>query len=112
MPLNFSPTITHWIWHLRDEDYRKRSVTEMSRVIDFALELKPYFKNSNKPLGIITNVGGFTQDGPMSKDEINDCYSRLLKSLEELSVSGVEIWPQTMPPFPWHFGGQYTTIFF
>ena len=27
-------------------------------------------------------------------------------SLSNLDMSGVEIIPQTMPPFPWHFGGQ------
>jgi len=27
-------------------------------------------------------------------------------SLSNLDTSGVEIIPQTMPPFPWHFGGQ------
>jgi len=33
-------------------------------------------------------------------------------SLDELDREGVEIIPQTMPPFPWHFGGQrYHNLF-
>jgi N-acetylneuraminate synthase len=30
----------------------------------------------------------------------------LYESLSQLDTDGVEIIPQTMPPFPWHFGGQ------
>ena len=33
-------------------------------------------------------------------------YAAILRSLNELDLTGVEIIPQTMPPFPWHFGGQ------
>jgi N-acetylneuraminate synthase len=33
-------------------------------------------------------------------------YAQLEISLSELDVTGVEVIPQTMPPFPWHFGGQ------
>jgi len=37
---------------------------------------------------------------------------RLAASLAELRCDGVEIIPQTMPPFPWHFGGQrYHNLF-
>ena len=36
----------------------------------------------------------------------------LLDSLHQLDTEGVEIIPQTMPPFPWHFGGQrYQNLF-
>ena len=32
---------------------------------------------------------------------------RLIESLTQITTGGdVEIIPQTMPPFPWHFGGQ------
>jgi N-acetylneuraminate synthase len=33
-------------------------------------------------------------------------YERLGRSLHQLDTEGVEIIPQTMAPFPWHFGGQ------
>jgi GTP pyrophosphokinase len=39
-------------------------------------------------------------------------YEQFFKSLKELDTEGVEIIPQTMAPFPWHFGGQrYQNIF-
>ena len=28
------------------------------------------------------------------------------EALKSIDLSEVEIIPQTMPPFPWHFGGQ------
>ena len=33
-------------------------------------------------------------------------YSRLAENLSKIDTIGVEIIPQTMPPFPWLFGGQ------
>jgi len=78
----------------------------MRRVIDVTKALRPYFLNANQPIGIITNIGGFSQDSPLSSNEIQDCRARLRESLSELNDTAVQIWPQTMPPFPWHFGGQ------
>lgn len=95
----------------KDEEYRSRSVKEMQRVIDIALELQPYFERSKKPL-IIVNAGGFTSSGFMTEAERTEAYVILEKSLGELNMEGVELIPQTMPPFPWHFGGQqYHNLF-
>ena len=33
-------------------------------------------------------------------------YELFADSLKKLDAEGVEIIPQTMAPFPWHFGGQ------
>jgi sialic acid synthase SpsE/sugar phosphate isomerase/epimerase len=89
-----------------DEGYRKESIRQMRRVIEVTKALRPYFMNANQSIGIITNVGGFSQDSPLSSNEIKDCRARLRESLSELNDAAVQIWPQTMPPFPWHFGGQ------
>ena len=36
----------------------------------------------------------------------------LNESLSQLKNDHIEIWPQTMPPYPWHFGGQrYQNLF-
>jgi len=89
-----------------NEAYRKESIRQMWRVIEVVKALRPYFLNASQPIGIITNVGGFSQDSPLSSHEIKDCRARLRDSLSELNDAAVQIWPQTMPPFPWHFGGQ------
>ena len=39
-------------------------------------------------------------------------YQLRVESLSALDSEGIEIIPQTMPPFPWHFGGQrYHNLF-
>lgn len=88
-----------------DETYRRHSISELQKVVDITRRLKPFFKRSNRPL-IIVNVGGFTQNAPLKESEVNIYYERLVNSLSKINAEGVEIIPQTMPPFPWLFGGQ------
>lgn len=88
-----------------NEDYRRHSVAEMQRVINITRALKQWHKRATRPL-IITNVGGFNAERFLPKSERAVLYERIAKSWDELDCDGVEIIPQTMPPFPWHFGGQ------
>ena len=61
---------------------------------------------------IVANVGGISMDAPFSNDIKDEYYIRLEKSIDELDLDGVELIPQTMAPFPWHFGGQrYQNLF-
>jgi len=89
----------------QDETYRKRSIKELQRVIDLTRELTPYFTRA-KCTRIVTNVGGFSYDRHIHIDKRNFLYDLLEDSLSQLDMARVEIIPQTMPPFPWHFGGQ------
>ncbi len=94
-----------------DPEYRQRSIAELQRVIDTTRALQPFFKRSQRPC-IVTNVGGFTADAHLRSSSIAALYDRLDDSLSRLDAEGVEIIPQTMPPFPWHFGGQrYHNLF-
>ena len=88
-----------------DDNYRAKSIRETQSVIDITRELKSYFPRTKTPL-IVANVGGFSMDEPLPADLIPSYYERFANSLEELDMEGVEIIPQTMAPFPWHFGGQ------
>jgi N-acetylneuraminate synthase len=89
-----------------DPKYRSRSVAELSRTIETVKELKQYFCNSNERVGLITNVGGFSNSRPLNESEIARKTDILQSSLALFNDNEVEILPQTMPPFPWHFGGQ------
>lgn len=89
-----------------DEEYRKRSLFEMRRVIDIAKALSKHFRTVDEPIGIVTNIGGFSQNTPLGPQERRERMEILKRSLTELRDKAVEVWPQTMPPFPWHFGGQ------
>lgn len=94
-----------------DVEYRAESLHETQRVINITRSLKRYFPNTPRPL-IVANIGGFTMDAPLPAAEIAGYYTRFAKSLGELDLDGVELIPQTMAPFPWHFGGQrYQNIF-
>lgn len=94
-----------------DDAYRKQSIIETQRVIDITRSLRQFFPNTKRPM-IVANIGGFTMDEPLAKDVLEGYYLRFAESLSQLDLDGVELIPQTMAPFPWHFGGQrYQNIF-
>ena len=94
-----------------DLNYRMKSIDNMKKVVKITKELKKYFPNEKKPL-IVANVGGFTQNSPLSKEERRPLYFTLLESFKQFEDDGVELIPQTMAPFPWHMGGQqYQNLF-
>jgi sialic acid synthase SpsE/sugar phosphate isomerase/epimerase len=88
-----------------DEAYRAESVRETQRVINITRELKRFFPQTERPM-IVANIGGFTMDEPLPASVIQSYYERFARSLAQLDMQGVELIPQTMAPFPWHFGGQ------
>lgn len=94
-----------------DAAYRRRSIDELQRVVDLTRRLKPYFKRSAQPL-IVINAGGFSMDGFLPSENRDRLHDLIAESLVKVDTEGVEIIPQTMPPFPWHFGGQrYHNLF-
>ena len=88
-----------------DEEYRQYSIKETQRVIEITRSLKKYFPKTERPM-IVVNIGGFTMDELLPSGEIVSYYERFADSLDLLDMDGVELIPQTMAPFPWHFGGQ------
>jgi N-acetylneuraminate synthase len=84
---------------------REQSIHELQRVVDLARGIKKFFKRAGN-VPIILNAGGFTRDGFVNKVEQAVLYDRIADSLRRIDAKGVEIIPQTMPPFPWLFGGQ------
>ena len=94
-----------------DPAYRAASIAHLQRVIEITRRLSRYFARAERPL-IVINAGGFSQDQPLPAGSRAPYYARLLQSLSEIDLRGVEVIPQTMPPFPWHFGGQrYQNLF-
>jgi len=88
-----------------DEALRRYSLEQTRAVIDITRGLKKYFPKTKRP-SIVANIGGFTMDEPLSPEEKAERYRIFAQSLTELDMDGVELTPQTMAPFPWHFGGQ------
>jgi N-acetylneuraminate synthase len=88
-----------------DEALRRYSLEQTQAVIDITRGLKKYFPKTKRP-PIVANIGGFTMDEPLPPEEKAERYRIFAQSLTELDMEGVELTPQTMAPFPWHFGGQ------
>lgn len=88
-----------------DEALRRYSLEQTQAVIDITRGLKKFFPKTKRP-PIVANIGGFTMDEPLPPEEKAERYRIFAQSLKELDMDGVELTPQTMAPFPWHFGGQ------
>ena len=94
-----------------DQVYRQRSIRELRLVVEKTLDLKRYFHRSSTPL-IIINAGGFSLDSFIPKDDRQKKYDLIAEAIKSVNAKGAEIIPQTMPPYPWHFGGQrYHNLF-
>jgi N-acetylneuraminate synthase len=85
--------------------YRQRSIDELKRVVDITNALRRYHEAPKRVL-IVTNVGGFSEARPRPISDRRALYDLVAESLSQVDTAGCEIIPQTMPPFPWHFGGQ------
>lgn len=63
--------------------------------------------SGQEKINLITNVGGATNDPKELKNFKKDfAFERLSEINQVCSDRGIHFLPQTMPPFPWHFGGQ------
>lgn len=88
-----------------DENYRKKSVKHLNAVIAHCDELSKCFESQESPV-LIVNAGGWDTEGFVSKAKKEKFYKALKNSINEINDKSVKIAFQTMPPFPWHFGGQ------
>jgi sialic acid synthase SpsE/sugar phosphate isomerase/epimerase len=94
-----------------DDEYWKRSISELQRVVDLTRELAPRFQVEGETL-IVASLGGFSTEAPMRSSEKPRLYERVAAALDQIDADGVEIIPQTLPPFPWYLGGQlYCNLF-
>jgi sialic acid synthase SpsE/endonuclease IV len=94
-----------------DQTYLETSINCMKRVVEHTIELKRFFPNTSKPK-IIVNAGGFSNDGFIEAHLKNKMYQQIATSLNSIKSDDCEFIIQTMPPFPWHFGGRrYHNLF-
>lgn len=88
-----------------DTAYRKQSIIHVNNTIQATLTLKNFFPRTELPT-LIVNVGGWNISGFMDLSLKLEKYEILKDSLNQLNLSEINLAIQTMPPFPWHFGGQ------
>lgn len=88
-----------------NDEYRELSIYHLNNTIYLTKELKKYFPKQDKPT-LIVNVGGWNREGFFCEDKKIKRYEILTESLKKVDSEEVNFAIQTMPPFPWHFGGQ------
>ena len=94
-----------------DNDVRQNSVQWFQNFLVYCKDTLTVVRSKNKPK-IVVNVGGFSSHGWMTEKQIIASIDALGTSLEDLNFNDFDLLPQTMPPFPWHFGGQrYHNLF-
>ncbi len=95
----------------QDAVYRQQSIDWLNTVLDVAREIGTYYP-AQKLIPVVVNAGGFTQNEFVDKAAREQMYETLGQAIKSLRVDGIDLLIQTMPPFPWHFGGQrYHNLF-
>ena len=116
--LNIPSTVTQVAVHspeLFDEDFlldlanetdeiRDASISYLRKVVSVATNLGDFLEQPIVP--IVVNVGGQTTDGFVDSESKLKGYRRVAEGLKLAQTDRVNFLIQTMPPFPWHFGGQ------
>lgn len=88
-----------------DEEYREISIGHLQSAVDAARRLGRWFPNAGR-IPLVASLGGMSRDEPIAPSRIPELYQRVADSLGKIDSDGVEILPQTLPPFPWYLGGQ------
>jgi len=89
----------------KEGSYLERSIDELKRVVEITDSLRTVFPATEKPV-LVINAGGWSLNSFMTVEERQGLYCRIKASLQKLNLAPVQLAIQTMPPFPWHFGGQ------
>lgn len=94
-----------------DSAYRDQSIAHLARVIQVSHHLRSILKPAGTTY-VVVNAGGFSMDNFLEAHIVEEKYARIAEAYKLLNESEVELIFQTMPPFPWHFGGQrYHNLF-
>lgn len=88
-----------------DESYRQTSINHLQSAIEAARNLRRWFPNVDK-IPLVVSLGGMSRNAPIDRAQIPALYDRVAHAISQLDTEGVEILPQTLPPFPWYLGGQ------
>ena len=90
----------------RNKEYRAKSIENLNRIVDETSRIRKFFPNTVKPF-IIFNAGGFSENEFVTDSFRNESYNLIEESLATFkNLDHCELIIQTMPPYPWHFGGQ------
>lgn len=88
-----------------DTAYRSHSIAELKRTVSVTNQLSNWFPSTPRPV-LVLNAGGWSPQGFLPTEMRAALYDRVEAALNEVDFGQAQLAIQTMPPFPWHFGGQ------
>lgn len=92
-----------------DPEVRARSEHLLLETVTWCLRVAEAARSDQRPY-LIVNVGGAVgrsqASGHVPPLNRVEAFDRVVAARNRLWDAGVHMLPQTMPPFPWHFGGQ------
>ncbi len=93
-------------------DLFSEDVTTTQKTISLLDEIFRKARNISQLLGykgypkVVVNCGGHTHDAFLSQYEAERRVDNFIKNIQKVDLSDCRFLAQTMPPYPWHFGGQ------
>ena len=99
-----------------DGDFILDLFSDNQEIVDNTIELLNKVFSKAKKIGyligyggepkVIVNCGGHSLDRFFSKSETERGIVNFVNNVEEVNTNGCRFLAQTMPPYPWYFGGQ------
>ena len=99
-----------------DGDFILDLFSDNQEIVDKTIDLLNKVFSKAKKIGhligydeepkVIVNCGGHSLDRFFSKSETERGIENFVDNVEEVNTNGCRFLAQTMPPYPWYFGGQ------
>lgn len=83
----------------------KESIGFLSQTVKVAQRIRKHFKTKRTKL--IVSSGCCTHDEWIKESSKKKFYKQIAEAIKPFQSDEIEIIMQTLPPFPWYFGGQY-----
>ena len=88
-----------------DQEIVNKTIVLLNEIFAKARKLGKLVGYLGRPK-VVVNCGGHTTDKFLSELEVERRIENFVLNVEKVDTSGCRFLAQTMPPFPWHFGGQ------
>jgi len=83
----------------------EKSISLMSKIFEKAKRIAELCGYTDSPK-VVVNCGGHTSSEFLTAVEVDRRIDNFVQNVKSIDISGCRFLAQTMPPYPWHFGGQ------
>jgi N-acetylneuraminate synthase len=88
-----------------DDEVIDKTAELLNKVFSKTRKIAQLMNFKGKPK-VVVNCGGHTTDMFQTSEVIDKKIQNLSRNIKKVNFSGCRFLAQTMPPYPWHFGGQ------